>query len=103
MRSGRPEGNPVENNLHQIEFEILQALGIVVGSGVVWLLQRALAWMKIRLSAERQAALTTAVDKMMTLGVTKADSIIRDRGWDHIDSKNAVINFALPALETRFS
>lgn len=93
----------MDNSLHQIELQILQLLGIAVSSGVLWLLQRAVAWFNLKLTAERQARLASAVDKMMTLGVTKADDIIRERGWDHIDSKNAVINYALPALETRFS
>jgi hypothetical protein len=93
----------VHIDLHQVEFEILQLLGILVGSLVLWLLQRALVWVGIRLKADRQAQLASVVDKVMTWGVTKADDIIRKRGWDHVESKNAVImDYALPRIQVRF-
>lgn len=90
-------------DVSQIELQVLQVLGALIGAVILWLLKQALAWFKIRLTADRQALLASAVDKMMTLGVVRADGMIRDRGWDHVDSKNAVINYALPALETKFS
>lgn len=86
----------------QIEHEILQLLTMAVGAGILWLLKMAIAYLGHTLTADRQHALNIAVDKMMTFGVAKADTWIRDRGWDHIDSQNAVINFALPALKTKF-
>lgn len=90
------------DTLHQFELEILQLLGVAIGSLILLALQRVLAWLHITLTAARQAALAGAVDKMMTLGVTQADRIIRANGWDHPDSKNAVINLALSGVETKF-
>lgn len=90
-------------DLGQIELQVLQIVGVVVGAAILWLLKRALAWVGIRLSVEKQAALGSAVDKMMTLGVTQADSVIRADGWDHVNTKNAVINAAMSGLETKFS
>ena len=39
---------------------------------------------------------------MLTFGVTKAEQVIAQKGWDHIDSKDAVIRVALQALPEKF-
>lgn len=86
----------------QIEHEILQLLTMAVGGALLWLLKQAIGYLGHTLTADKQHALNVAVDKMMTFGVAKADALIRARGWDHIDTQNAVLNFALPALKTKF-
>jgi uncharacterized membrane protein len=88
--------------LHQIEVQILELVALAVGSVAVLALQRLAAWFRIKLRADQVDMLNAAVDKVMTLGVTKASDVIRDRGWDHVDSKNAVINFAIGAIGQKF-
>ncbi len=85
-----------------LEAQGLQLIAGALGLVGLWALQRAVTWMGLKLSAERQAALTSAVDKMLTLGVTKAETVIAQKGWDHVDSKNAVIRVALQALPEKF-
>src|SRR6266851_2472907 len=89
--------------LHEIELQVLQLLALVIGSAIVWALQKVAAWVGLKLDAHRIDMLNAAVDKAMTFGVTKADAVIRANGWDHVDSKNQVIDFALNAIEDRFS
>jgi hypothetical protein len=85
-----------------VENEVLKYLAAFVGTGLLWLIKRAITWVGLKLSAERQAALIGAVDKMLTFGVTKAEQVIAQKGWDHVDSKDAVIRVALQALPEKF-
>ena len=89
-------------DVSSIENEVLKYFAALIGLVIVWGLQRAIAWLGLKLNAERQAQLSSAIDKMLTFGVTKAEQIIAEKGWDHIDSKNAVMNVALDALLARF-
>jgi hypothetical protein len=93
----------MDMTLQQLELEVLQAIGIVAAAGLLYLAQRAAAYFKIQLNATRLAMLDSAVDKVMTLGVAKADDIIREKGWDHVDSKSAVLNFAINTIGGKFN
>lgn len=89
-------------DLSGIEDEALKLVATLVGLGMIWVLQRAIALVGLRLSAERQAALGSAIDKMLTFGVTQAEGTIAANGWNHIATKNAVIAVALQALPEKF-
>lgn len=90
------------DQLHQLELEILYLLGILVASLVIWALKRLAAIFGVQLNANKQALLESIVNKGMTWAVTRTDDTIREKGWDHIDSKNAVINWAIPFIHGRF-
>lgn len=90
-------------DVHQIEVQLLQAVGIIVGAAAIYALQRAASWFGFKLKADQVAMLNSAVDKAVTYGVTQADAMIRDKGWDHIESKSQVISFALNAIEDKFA
>lgn len=89
--------------LHQLELDLLYMLALLIGTLVLWLLKRAIAFFGIQLTADRNKLLESTVNKGMTWAVTAADDVIREKGWDHIDSKNVVINTALPAIQERFA
>jgi hypothetical protein len=84
------------------EDEGLKIIGGLVGAGAIWLIKRGITLLGYKLSVERQAALERALDKVLTFAVVKAEQVIAEKGWDHVDSKNAVISVALQALPEKF-
>jgi hypothetical protein len=89
-------------DLKQIEMQILTWLAILIGSLVLYALKHLVAWLGLKLDSDRQAQLGEAVGKAMTWAVTQSMATIAAKGWDHIDSKNAVIEAALKVLPTKF-
>lgn len=85
-------------DLSTVETELLQGLGIVLlGIGIAGG-KLALSWLntklgaaKIQLSASTKAELEDAAGKALTFGITQADALIRAKGWDHVDVRNAVL------------
>lgn len=90
-------------DLSGIELQVLQGVGVVVGAAAIYAAQRVASYFGLKLKADQITMLNSAVDKAMTLGVTQADNVIREKGWDHVDSKNAVVNFALGTVEDKFA
>lgn len=91
------------NALQELELQALQLVGLVVGGLLILALKKAAAWVGLKLRTDQIDNLNVAIDKAMTFGVTKADDVIREKGWDNIGSKNAVIGFALNTIEDKFS
>ena len=85
-----------------IENQILQALGVVLSVAVMVLIQRTYAWFGLKVTAEQTASLNAAVGNSLTFGVTQAENVIKEKGWDHVDTKNAVITTAVQAMENKF-
>lgn len=82
--------------------ELLQLLGLVIGSLLIWLLKRVIAWVGLKLRADQSAMLTAAVDKAMTLAVVRAERLIEERGWAAPESRHEVLTRAVPILEEKF-
>lgn len=85
-------------DLSAIETELLQGLGIVLLALALACSKLALSWLnaklgaaRIELSASTKAELEDAAGKALAFGFTQAEGIIRAKGWDHIDTKNAVL------------
>lgn len=84
-----------------VSVDISPILQIVVGIAVTFLsiagtaalhyLEKRLA---LQVSAGQQAALDGALSKALQYGAGAADAVIREKGWDHIETKNAVIGAA---------
>ncbi len=85
-----------------IENQILQLLGAVLSIAIMILVKQAYTWLGLKVSGENQANLNQAVNNSLTFGVTQAENVIKQKGWDHVDTKNAVINSAVQALENKF-
>ena len=83
--------------------EVLQGLSLVIGAMLIWLLKQLLAWIGIKIREDRIAALNRAVDKAMTYAVVKTEDMIRDRGWDSVETRSEILARAAPVLENKFA
>ncbi len=84
------------------EHEALTWLAMVAASLVILALKRLYGWLGLKLSTDLQAAFNTAVEKVLMFGVTQAEGVIAEKGWNHAETKSAVINTALQALPSKF-
>lgn len=80
--------------------EVLQFLALVISGMIMWVLKQTIQWFRLRISAERLARLTSAVDKVMTLGVTKFVNSTED--WRSDFTKNSIVTFGLGTLKDKF-
>jgi hypothetical protein len=92
----------VTDLVHDIEIEVLKGIAILIGSGILWGLKWGLNYLGIKLSEARMAAVERAVDKSMTLAVTQLGDVIHEKGWDHIETRNAVVSRAMEVVEDKF-
>lgn len=93
----------MNTGLQQIELQILQLFALIVGAMVVYALKRLAELLGIKLSQNKVDMLNSAVDKAMTYAVTQAAGEIAAKGWDHVDSRNAVINTAINVISDKFA
>jgi hypothetical protein len=85
-------------DLSTVETDLLQGFGIVVlGIGIAGG-KLALSWLntkldtaKIQLCASTKAELEDAAGKAIMFAITQADALIRAKGWDHVEVRNAVL------------
>jgi len=80
--------------------EILQAVALFLSGMAVWILKQIIIFFKLKISEARLQRLGTAVDKVMTLGVTKLVKSTED--WRSDFTKNSIIEFSLDALGEKF-
>jgi hypothetical protein len=85
-------------DLSTVETELLQGLGVVLLALALAANKLALSWLnaklgsaRIELSASTKAELEDAAGKALTFGITQADALIRAKGWDHAEVRNAVL------------
>lgn len=93
----------MDTPVHELELQILQLLALIIGALVIIALRRVAEFVGVKLDAHKLDMLNSVVDKAMSFAVTQADATIREKGWDHVDSKNRVIDFALQGMEDKFS
>jgi len=87
----------------ELEQQFLLGIGSLISLGVLYLIERAAAWLRARISAERSAALSSAINKLVMFGVTRAEHLIsRPGGWAAPDTKEFVKGVALNAFLEKF-
>lgn len=92
--------------MHDLFYEllskVLMALGTLAMLGMLYLIERAIAWLRTKISADRAAALSSAIDKLIMFGVTQATTAIEQHGWDARGTKETVKQIALASFERKF-
>lgn len=78
----------------------LCAVAISIFGGIA--LNALAARFKMQISASQTAAYDSALTKALTFGATAVDGTIRAKGWDHVDTKSAVVGSALTYLVAQF-
>jgi hypothetical protein len=87
----------------ELQQQVLLGLGTLISLGVLYLIERAVAWLRARLSAERSAALSAAINKLVMFGVTRATAYLeRPGGWSDPNTKEFVKAVALAAFPDKF-
>lgn len=89
-------------DLSGIETQILTGLAGLIGLGLLWLIQRAAGLIKQHLTAGQTAALDDAAGKALQFGITQAQGMIKAKGWDHVDVKDAVVATAAQYAASKF-
>lgn len=85
-----------------IETDVLQALaGVLLGFGI-WLIKVLAAHFSQVISSAQVQAWDDALNKLLALGFSKSNELIKDKGWDHVDVKNAVIGVAASEAASKF-
>ena len=80
------DGRPFYDRMTDREVDSTDA----IGRPLRWLNAK-LGSARIELSASTKAELEDAVGKALAFGFTQGEGIIRAKGWDHVDTKNAVL------------
>jgi hypothetical protein len=87
----------------ELEQQVLLGLGSLVSLLSLYAIERAAAWLRARISAERAAALSTAIDKLVMFGVTRAEHLIsQPGGWSSPETKELVKSVALAEFPNKF-
>jgi hypothetical protein len=86
---------PVTNALLQLGATAITALGTVA-------IARLVQWLNIKNGDATRSALDEVLNKSVTFGLAESQDLIKAKGWDHVDVRNAAIAKALPYLIDRF-
>jgi len=81
---------------------LLQLAGAVILGVGTWAIGRLLQWLGLKTSAQAMANLDDALGKAVTYGLQQSQDLIRQKGWDHADVRNATLAAAVPYLIKRF-
>ena len=87
-------------NLSGIETEVIQALGIAILAIATYGAQYVVTKLKLSNNAAIIATLDDAASKAVNAAVVEADATIKAKGWDSVDTKNAVLASAANQLIT---
>jgi hypothetical protein len=86
---------PIANVLLQLAGAAILGLG-------TWAISRLLQLLGLKTSAQAAANLDDALGKAVTYGLQQSQELIRQKGWDHVDVRNATLAAAAPYLIKRF-
>ena len=85
-------------DISAIEQDILQAVGIALATVAIWAINQVGAKFKVDKNSAIISALDDAAKKGIDAGVSDASQLIREKGWDHADVKNAVAATAVQQI-----
>ena len=77
-------------DLTALETQVLQALAGLLLLGLLYLFTKVQSWLKIKLSDAQKQSLEDVATKSLMFGITQAQTLIQQKGWDHIDTKSAI-------------
>lgn len=89
-------------DLSAIETELLQALGIVLTTVIIWGIRTIIAHLKIKNASQIQDALDDAAMKGISFAVMQTQQEIKAKGWDHPTVQNALIAQGATYVATKF-
>jgi hypothetical protein len=87
--------SPITNALLAVAGTALLAVG-------TWAVGRAARWMNLQSNATAVSAFDDALGKALAAGLQSSSALIAQKGWDHIDVKNATLAAAAPILVAKF-
>ena len=90
-------------DLSPIEQPIIALAGVVVTAAAGWLAQRVAAYLGIKKNDAAMQSFDAALTRAVQAGASGAQGLIKQKGWDHVDVKNAVIAAAAPIAIARFA
>lgn len=86
---------PVTNALMQLAAAVVLAVG-------TWAVSRFVQWLGLKNAAQATANLDDVLQKGVTYGLQQSLDLIKQKGWDHVDVRNQVLDTALPYVISRF-
>lgn len=89
-------------DLSQIETTVVSLAATALGIVGTWAVSRLAQRFGLQVNQAQKAMFDQALSDSLTYGVTQADATIKAKGWDHVDSKNAIIDAGLSYVVAKF-
>lgn len=86
-------------SVEQVLLGLLQAALLAVG---LWVGKRLAAWLQKRNASLDVSSFDDALQKTLAFGLQQAQSMIKAKGWDHIDVRNSVLQTATTQMINKF-
>ncbi len=87
--------DPIIDVLLQLAATVLLAVG-------TWAISRFTMWLGLKNAAQATATLDDALQKAVTYGLQQSQELIKQKGWDHVDVRNATLAQAAPYMINHF-
>jgi len=89
-------------SLSGIEQDILYLVGTVLLALASWAAQRLVKFLNLKNGDAIAANLTDAARKGIKFGTMQSLDVIKAKGWDHVDTHNAIGNAAVQFITDKF-
>jgi hypothetical protein len=90
-------------DLSPIISAVMQLAATVILAAGGYAIPRVLRWLGLKESEQARAALDSALHKAVTYGLQQSQALIKSKGWDHPQVRNAALADAATYLTTRFA
>jgi hypothetical protein len=81
---------------------LLQLAATVLLAAGTWAITRFTTWLGLKNSAQATATLDDALQKAVTYGLQQTQELIKQKGWDNVDVRNAALAHAAPYMIGHF-
>jgi hypothetical protein len=95
MEAASIDISPIVNVLLQLAATVLLGFG-------TWGVTQLVQWLGLKNSAQATANLDDALEKAVTYGLQQSTALIKQKGWDDVEVRNATLAKAAPYLIDRF-